>query len=142
MAKRQSRKLVKVNDLDVELKAILDGYSNQVRVGVDMLSEETVKRIADETKRTAPVGYRKKFRRSVTSGNISKTRYTTAWAWYVKPPDHRLTHLLVHGHAKKGGGRTKANPFLANAVAAAVEWFEEKLEALLKNAEKIGGGKT
>lgn len=135
MAKRHNRRLVKVNDLDVELKTILDGYSTQVRNGVGMLSEETVKRIAEETKKTAPTGVRKSFRRHITSGVIRNTRYTSTWAWYVKPPDHRLTHLLVHGHATKDGGEpTRDDPFLKNAVASAVAWFEENLERLLQNA--------
>lgn len=134
MAKRQNRRLVKVQDLDVELQAILDGYSNQVRNGVGMLSEETVKKIAEETKKTAPKGVRKSFRRHITSGVVRNTRFTSAWAWYVKPPDHRLTHLLVHGHATRDGGRTKPNPFLKNAVDSAVAWFEENLERLLQNS--------
>ena len=58
------------------------------------------------------------------------------WAWYVKPPDHRLTHLLVHGHVTKDGGRTKGDPFLENAVDSAVDWFEDNLERMLTNASK------
>lgn len=136
MAKRQRRNVVKGADLGIELQTILDGYSTQVRNAVDMLSEETVKRIADETKKTAPVGVRKSFRRHIASGAVKQTRYTKVWAWYVKAPDHRLTHLLVHGHATKDGGRTKGDPFLENAVDSAVDWFEDNLERMLTNASK------
>ena len=76
MASRQHKNVVKGADLGIELQTILDGYSTQVRNAVDMLSEETVKRIADETKKTAPVGARKSFRRHIASGAVKQTRYT------------------------------------------------------------------
>lgn len=133
MAKRQHRSLVVVEDLDVQLKTILDGYSAQVTVAVDMCAEEAVKQMEAETKKTAPVGVRKSYRRHITSGVVRNTRYTRAWAWYVKPPDHRLTHLLVKGHATKDGERTDADPFLKNAVDNAVAQLEERLARILKN---------
>lgn len=138
MAKRQSMKIVQVKDLDVELRTILDGYSAQATAAVDMLSEEAVKRLAKETKGTAPKGARGSFKRHITSGVTTKTRYRRIHAWYVKPPDHRLTHLLVKGHATRDGGRTKANPFLHNALGSVMEWFEERLENVLKKGGESG----
>ena len=56
------------------------------------------------------------------------------YIWYVKAPDHRLTHLLVHGHATRNGGRTKANPFLKNALDDVLPEYERAVEEAVKEA--------
>ena len=52
--------------------------------------------------------------------------------WYVKAPDHRLTHLLVRGHATKDGGRTKADPFLENALDVVLPEYEQNAREAVK----------
>ena len=52
--------------------------------------------------------------------------------WYVRPPDHRVTHLLVKGHATRNGGRTKADPFLRNALDQVLPEYEKAVEESLK----------
>ena len=56
----------------------------------------------------------------------------TRHIWYVKAPDHRLTHLLVHGHATRNGGRTKPDPFLHNALADVLPEYEKAVEEAVK----------
>jgi hypothetical protein len=53
--------------------------------------------------------------------------------WHVKAPDYRLTHLLVKGHATKDGGRTKANPFLQNALDQVLPEYEKEVEEAVKS---------
>lgn len=103
----------------------------------DKLRDITRKHVADlvkKTKATAPVGKRGTFRKNIAGDfrGLKKGRDIKA-VWYVKAPDYRLTHLLVHGHAKKNGGRTKANPFLHNALNEVLPAFEKEVEEAVKN---------
>lgn len=126
---------VKIEGLDKILTQTLDRYNMDVLEGLDGASYRAVTRLADITRATAPEGYRKKFKRSIAVKEIYKSKGKYAgrtYVWYVKPPDHRLTHLLVHGHATKDGGRTKANPFLANALDQITPDYLSEVEDALK----------
>lgn len=133
MAKVKSR--VTAVGLSEALQTTLDDYNAHVLEGVDGASWRAADRLRKLTKATAPVGYRRKFKRSIAVKEIYKSRGRFAgrtYVWYVKPPDHRLTHLLVHGHATKNGGRTKANPFLQNAIDQIIPEYIQEVEDALK----------
>lgn len=108
-------------------------YHKDVIDAIDELSEKAVKDLAKKTKATAPVGARGSFKKNISSKRIEKTNRGAKHAWYVKAPDHRLTHLLVNGHATKNGGRTKGNPFLQNALSEVLPEYEKAVEEALQN---------
>lgn len=50
--------------------------------------------------------------------------------WYANAPHYRLTHLLENGHAKRGGGRTKAIPHIKYGREGARTYVEERLRGV------------
>ena len=45
---------------------------------------------------------------------------------------YQLTHLLEHGHAKRGGGRVPAKPHIAAAEQAGIEQLEKEIQKALE----------
>lgn len=76
--------------------------------------------------------YRKSFAQKVeNTGSRMGARWTGTV--YAKAPKYRLTHLLEHGHKKRGGnGTVKAYPHLEAAQEAAGEEFVVEFEKELK----------
>ena len=119
-------------------------YSAEVNEKLQDITADAMEALVKKTKATAPKGARGSFRKNITS-DVSKLRKARRSAhgglhgrvvkttWYVKAPDYRLTHLLVHGHATKDGGRTKADPFLRNALDEVLPEFERKVEEAVRN---------
>lgn len=132
MAKSSS---IKATDLGDAITQELTLYRQDVTDQVDKLSEETVKQLVKLTRMTAPVGERGDYRKSIASKCLVKRKTGSTYVWYAKAPNHRLTHLLVHGHATKDGGRTKANPFLKNALDQVLPEYEAAIERTLKNGK-------
>ena len=108
-------------------------YHRNVTEAVNKLSAKAAKDLVKKTKATAPVGYRGSFRSNITSRVSEKSRNGDTYAWCVNAPDYRLTHLLVHGHATRDGGRTRSDPFLVNAMAEVLPEYERNVEEAIKN---------
>jgi hypothetical protein len=126
---------VSIPELGEAMSQLLEEYNQEVVEGVDGAGMNAIQELVRLTRATAPVGFRGKFKRSIAwtekyKGTSKLTGRT--FVWYVKPPDHRLTHLLVKPHATKDGGQTKANPFLHNAVEKVQRQYIEDVEDALK----------
>lgn len=59
--------------------------------------------------------------------SISVRKNGKGYVIYAKSPHYRLTHLLERGHAKAGGGRTRAFPHWAPGEKVATTEFEKSL---------------
>lgn len=128
-----SKDIVKISNFDAVLEGTLDSYREQVSQAIDAASQYAMHEIVQKTKATAPKGARGTFRKKISWTEIQRSaRWDHTYVWYVKAPDYRLTHLLVHGHAKIGGGRTRADPFLQNALNEVLPEYLERVEDALK----------
>lgn len=132
-------------EVSAALEAQLSKYNEELNDKLTTVVDESITQLVNLTKSTAPRGPRNgQFRKNIAADkrNLKKAhrgahggfhgRVMTA-TWYVKAPDYRLTHLLVHGHATKDGGRTAANPFLQNAVNQVIPEYERKVQEALQN---------
>ena len=126
-------KNIKINGLAAAIHDTLQEYAEAVEEDVDKVSQKAADDLVQKTKATAPTltgSYR---------GNITSKKqvdvHGTKYVWCVDAPDYRLTHLLVHGHAPRDGGRTKKDPFLQNALKTVLLDYEQNLQEAIKNAK-------
>ncbi len=127
-------KTVKIEDLAGAIQEELTIYHTGIIEAQDAAGDKAVKALVKRTKATAPKD-RGAFRKSIAGKRLEKTDRGSKYVWYVKAPHHRLTHLLVHGHAKRDGGRTKADPFLKNALEQVLPEYENDVKEALQNGK-------
>lgn len=128
-------KSIKPGDLGKAIEKELTIYSRDVTESLDEAANTAIKKLTNLTRKTAPVGHRGKFKRSISWMQDHKSARGSSYIWYVRAPAHRLTHLLVHGHATKDGDRTKGDPFLANALDEVLPEYEQRVEEAVKNGK-------
>ena len=126
-------KTIAATDIAKALGAEFDAYNSRLVKNVNQLSEKAAAELARKTKHTAPK-QSGRFRKDITSGKIYDGISGNVYAWYVKPPSYRLTHLLVNGHAVRGGGRARRDPFLENACNEVLPAYEKAVEKAVEES--------
>lgn len=129
------------NQLSEQMEQVLTIYAEDINEKLRTITRESAELLVKETKATAPRGRRKGQYRKNIAADYSGLRQSAQGlrgqnvraTWYVKAPDYRLTHLLVHGHATSDGGRTRANPFLQNACDKVLPEYERKVQEAIEN---------
>ncbi|MDD5956416.1 MAG: HK97 gp10 family phage protein [Lachnospiraceae bacterium] len=115
---------------------IMEGLEEYKNLSTDAMKEaveKTAKNVKKEIQGKAPVRtgkYKKSWKVTKTDENAEKLVMT------VHAGRYQLTHLLEHGHAKRGGGRVAAIPHIAPAEAEGVKELEDEITDAL---EKGGG---
>lgn len=113
-------------DIASEIAKALSEYTTEVVEEI----EEIAEKVAEETVNTL----------KVTSPQGRRSRYGKGWRkkkdgkGYIifNATDAGLTHLVEKGHAKRNGGRTKAQNHIENAEQTAIKDFENKIERAIK----------
>ena len=121
---------ISTGELEKAMKDILDDYSesvnDKVKRNVDNVSKELVANLkATSPKRSG--NYRKSWTRKKEVSTSSKSVFIVH-----NSKHYRLTHLLEKGHAKSGGGRTKAIPHIAPAEERAISELEKRIKEDIK----------
>ena len=110
-------------------------YHEDVNEKLRDVTRRNMAELVRKTRATAPKGKRGQFRKAISGdfSGLARGRRTVSALWYVKKPHYRLTHLIVKGHATKDGNRTKANPFLQDALDEVLPNYEEEIKEVLTN---------
>lgn len=123
---------IKPQDLGKAIERELTLYHESVTERVNSITKAAAQKLVELTKSSAPK-QTGSFRRHIAAKMSDKKRLgSETWTWYVKAPDHRLTHLLVNGHDNVDGGRTPGDPFLANALDTVLPEYEREVEEAVK----------
>ena len=112
------------NAIQKEFEDYVEMSASKVKTIVKEVADDVKQKIQDN----APVdtgGYKK-------SWDITQTENSSLGATYtVHAKKYQLTHLLEFGHAKRGGGRTKARPHIAKGEQLAITELKKAVEANL-----------
>lgn len=125
-------KSIKPEMLGKAIAEQLDLYHEDVLDRITGVFERAIQKLVKKTKAAAPARSGK-FRKHIAWKKIESGRGVVNFLWYVRGEFYRLTHLLVNGHATANGGRTKADPFLANALEEVLPECESEVAEVLKN---------
>ena len=122
---------VSLDDLDREIAERLNSYRSDVAAKIKKLTQQEVKRLVKLTRQRAPErtgSYIAHIASTVEDNGVVGSKGT----WFVKAPDYRLTHLLVHGHQLRQGGRTRPNDFLEKSVEEVEKSYMEGIEKAVR----------
>lgn len=126
-------KAINSADLGNAIMKELTIYHENTIQKINEAGKTAVQDLVKKTKATAPVKTGS-FKRNIASKEVQGPRGNT-YIWHVKAPDYRITHLLVHGHAKQNGGRVPGDPFLQNALDQVLPNFEHAVEEAIQSAD-------
>lgn len=122
---------VPLERLGVEIEKILEEYSDEVTEDIKDTVEKVTKagaRTVNQNARSSMDGtgrYARGWR-----GQVEKTRFTAEGVIYnASLPG--LPHLLENGHAKRGGGRTRAIVHIKPVEEKLAKEFEQKVRAAI-----------
>ena len=124
-------KTITSEQLTKALQEELTIYAEGVTARVNQAGFKAMGKLVKLTKASAPTGKRGNFRKSITSQEKTAGNGMKVYVWGAKAPDHRLTHLLVHGHAAQDGGRVPGSPFLQNALDVVLPEYENAVKEAL-----------
>lgn len=115
-----------MKDLSIAVSEILSKYSDVVGEAL----EQTIEKVAKEAKKgiSAKAPGSGKYAKSWKARNTG-TRTAPEYTVYSDLPG--LPHLLEHGHAMRGGGRSRAFPHIAPVEDRIPQMIEQEISKLL-----------
>ena len=123
-------KTVKIDDLAEEVMKGLTEYSKLATADMKKAVKKAGNDVRKEIQSTAPKetgAYAKSWAVKTTRESAERLVVTVH-----SKNRYQLAHLLEFGHAKRGGGRTKAQPHIAPAEENGINALEKAIEKALK----------
>ena len=117
-------------DLTSQVQQALKDYSEDItdvtQEVVPKVAKDAAKRLrSDSPKRTG------KYAKGWTS-KVEKSRLSVTATVHGKTGTYQLAHLLEHGHANRGGGRTPGEVHIAPVEEWAIKEVETKISEAIK----------
>ncbi|PKM75921.1 MAG: hypothetical protein CVU90_15180 [Firmicutes bacterium HGW-Firmicutes-15] len=131
-----------MTQIDNLSKAIMDSlseYSEEIARVTKNAVEVVSKEVEAEIKKRVSFNRSNRVNEYVKSFKIKttdETRFNKTKTWYVANGQHRLTHLLEHGHATRTGGRARAFPHIIYGEQLAQRRLPELVEEGVENARR------
>ena len=122
---------IPVGSLAAEVMKQLDDYAELTTEGMKKAVNDAGKTVKKEIQANAPVKsgkYAKSWTVKKTDESSSKLEVTVH-----SRNRYQLAHLLEHGHAKRNGGRTAAQPHIAPAEEIGIEQLEKDIERCIRD---------
>lgn len=123
---------IDIGDLAGEIVKALEEYTEDVVDKIDESATKIAKESAKELKSTSPKKTGEYAKNWAVKTEKESGRIATKTI-HVRDPEYRLSHLLEHGHAKRGGGRVAGVTHIAPVEKKAVKEFEKAVEEAIKN---------
>jgi hypothetical protein len=132
---RPMAKSIHPSALGSEIEGMLKLYHQDVLDAVNAAGEKAVKDLVKKTRASAPKSPGGgDFAKSLTYRETELASGDKEYTWGAAAPQHRITHLLVKGHATVNGGRVDGNSFLEDAMAEVMPEYEKDVEEAIRNA--------
>lgn len=123
--------MAKAINIETEIAKILTKYGDEVAENIQKVTKEIARKGAKAVKQNAQTNFSGtgKYAAGWTS-QVKEGRYSSQGIIYnrAKPG---LPHLLEHGHAKRGGGRTNGKVHIAPVEQEVIKSFEEAIKKAL-----------
>ena len=123
--------MAKAINIETEIAKILTKYGDEVAENIQKVTKEIARKGAKAVKQNAQSDFKGtgKYAAGWTS-QAKEGRYSSQGIIYnrAKPG---LPHLLEHGHAKRGGGRTDGREHIAPVEQEVIRSFEEAIKEAL-----------
>lgn len=118
--------VIKVDDLAGEIVLAVRTYTEEVGAAIEEAVKETAQAMAADLRETSP----KKTGEYAKGWTYRKEAPGSYRVYNKKKP--QLTHLLEHGHAKRGGGRVEGRPHIKPAEEHHALQLERKIVQILE----------
>jgi len=125
---------ISVDQLANEIAKGLAEYTQDVIESIDEVGEKIAKKAIEQLKETSPKSNKenaKKYAKGWAVKTDKKFGEIDSHIIYNKNKP-QLTHLLEHGHAKRGGGRVQGKPHIRPVEQQIIEEFTSKVEKVIK----------
>jgi len=118
--------VIKVDDLAGEIVLAVKTYTEEVGAAIEEAVKETARALAADLRETSP-----KKTGEYAKGWTARKEGPGKYVVYNKKKP-QLTHLLEHGHAKRGGGRVEGRPHIGPAVDKHIPAMERRIEQIIE----------